>query len=103
LLFAYELQRRLSKSGAKTISLGAHPGWTSTELQRHASFFNFLNPLIGQSAEMGALPTLYAATAEGIEGDEYIGPNGFLGQRGYPHKINPGHPTRNKKLGKRLW
>ena len=52
---------------------------------------------------MGALPTLYAATAEDIEGDEHIGPDGFLGQHGYPHKIKPGRLTRNKKLGKRLW
>ncbi len=103
LLFAYELQRRLVQSGAMTVSLGAHPGWTSTELQRHASMFNFLNPVIGQSPEMGALPTLYAATGEDIEGNEYIGPDGFLGQRGYPHKINPGRLTRNRKLAKRLW
>ncbi len=103
LLFAYELQRRLSKSGAKTVSLGAHPGWTSTELQRHASMFRFLNPVIGQTPDMGALPTLYAATAENIQGGEYIGPDGFLGQRGYPHKINPSRQSRNERIGKRLW
>ncbi len=103
LLFAYELQRRLFRSGAKTVSLGAHPGWTSTDLQRHASMFNFLNPVIGQSPEMGTLPTLYAAAAEEIKGGEYIGPNRFMGQRGHPHKINPGRLTRNRKLGKRLW
>ncbi|MBC8507496.1 MAG: SDR family NAD(P)-dependent oxidoreductase [Anaerolineales bacterium] len=104
LLFAYELQRRLSQSGAKTVSLGAHPGYTETNLQQHSWFYGqLLNPLIAQSQEMGALPTLYAATADDIVGDEYIGPDGFLGQRGYPHKINSGRLTRNKNLGKRLW
>jgi len=104
LLFAYELHRRLSQSGAKTISLGAHPGYTQTNLQQHSWFYGqLLNPLVAQSQEMGALPTLYAAIGENIKGDEYIGPDGFLGQRGYPHMINPGRLVRNKKLAKRLW
>jgi len=104
LLFAYELHRRLSQSDAKTVSLGAHPGYTETNLQQHSWFYGqLLNPVVAQSQEMGALPTLYAAASEDIEGNEYIGPDGFLGQRGYPHKISSGRLTRNRKHGKRLW
>ncbi|HET6817030.1 MAG TPA: oxidoreductase, partial [Mycobacteriales bacterium] len=33
LLFAYELQRRLDAAGASTISVAAHPGYASTNLQ----------------------------------------------------------------------
>ena len=32
---------------------------------------------------MGALPTLYGATAD-VPGGSYIGPNGFRAMRGYP-------------------
>jgi hypothetical protein len=41
------------------------------------------NKLIAQSAAMGALPTLYAATAD-VPGAAYIGPGGLFEQRGHP-------------------
>ena len=34
-------------------------------------------PLLSQSAAMGALPQLYAAVAPGVEGDDYVGPDGL--------------------------
>lgn len=33
LLFAYELQRRLSAAGAGLLSVAAHPGWAATEME----------------------------------------------------------------------
>ena len=33
---------------------------------------------------MGALPTLYAATAPDVNGGDYFGPDGFMEARGYP-------------------
>ncbi len=36
LLFAYELQRRLDLARIETISVAAHPGYTSTDLQRYS-------------------------------------------------------------------
>ena len=41
------------------------------------------NRVFAQSGDMGALPTLYAATQD-IPGDTYIGPGGPGGLRGYP-------------------
>ena len=35
LMFAYELDRRLKKSGSKVISISAHPGVSNTDLARH--------------------------------------------------------------------
>jgi len=32
-LFAYELQRRLSAAGAGLVSVAAHPGWAATEME----------------------------------------------------------------------
>jgi NAD(P)-dependent dehydrogenase (short-subunit alcohol dehydrogenase family) len=103
LLFAYELQCKLSQSGAETISVGVHPGWTATNLQETTFMFRIMNPFVGQSPAMGALPTLYAATADDIEGGEYIGPDGFLGQRGYPHKVNPHRRARDEEIAQQLW
>jgi NAD(P)-dependent dehydrogenase (short-subunit alcohol dehydrogenase family) len=102
-LFAYELQRRLTQSGANTISLAAHPGYAATNLQRHSPLWSFLNTIYAQSQEMGALPVLYAAAHPEIAGGEYLSPDGFLGQRGYPYKGFSSPLSHNKALARRLW
>src|SRR5215467_10420648 len=85
LMFTYELQRRLSGAGT-TIAVAAHPGLAGTELTRNspaiAAFF--YARVISQTAAMGALPVLRAATDPGVLGGQYYGPGGFLGARGYP-------------------
>ena len=88
LLFAFELDRRLRKAGASTISVAAHPGYAATNLQTVGSkmegsklseqVFEFGNRLFAQSAAMGALPTLYAATAPAVQGGDYFGPDRFF-------------------------
>jgi NAD(P)-dependent dehydrogenase (short-subunit alcohol dehydrogenase family) len=103
LLFAYELQRRTGAKGEDPISVAAHPGYASTNLQRSSSLFSFTNPFMAQSQEMGALPTLYAATNPGIKGGEFIGPDGFLGQRGYPHKARSSGRSHDPETARRLW
>jgi NAD(P)-dependent dehydrogenase (short-subunit alcohol dehydrogenase family) len=102
LLFTYELQRKLQQDGYGTISVGAHPGYASTNLQSN-TVFRRLNPFFAQSQEMGALPTLYAATAEDIVGGEYIGPGGFLNQRGYPTKHHSGKASYDQDTAQMLW
>ena len=68
LLFASELQRRLREIGSEVKVVSAHPGWAATNLQSHSgrAVENALmavgNKLLAQDADMGALPTLYAAT-----------------------------------------
>jgi NAD(P)-dependent dehydrogenase (short-subunit alcohol dehydrogenase family) len=103
ILFAFELQRRLSQKGKTPISIAAHPGYAHTNLQQHTALFSFLNPIMAQSQEMGALPILYAATRPDIQGGEYIGPDGFLGQHGYPHKARSSKSSHNEKTADRLW
>ena len=102
-LFAYELQRKLSQSGKDTLSVAAHPGYAETNLQQHSAFWSFLNPVMAQSQAMGALPILYAATRPEIEGGEYIGPDGFLGQHGYPHKARSSKGSHNEATAEHLW
>lgn len=113
LLFAYELQRQLAANHLDAISVGCHPGYAATNLQ-HAGprmtgsrlrglMMSVGNRLFAQSAAMGALPTLYAATAPGVNGCDYIGPTGMGGGRGYPGKARSSAASYDAAAAKRLW
>jgi NAD(P)-dependent dehydrogenase (short-subunit alcohol dehydrogenase family) len=102
-LFAYELQRRLSGKGGNPTSLAAHPGYAATNLQRHSRLWSYLNTIYAQSQEMGALPVLYAAAHPEIAGGEYLSPDGFLGQRGYPYIGFSSPLSHNQAIARRLW
>lgn len=107
LMFTYELQRRLS-DGHAAIAVAAHPGFSSTELGRNLPgalqpAVNALGPLLGQSAAMGALPTLRAATDPGVLGGQYFGPDGFGEQRGYPKVVASSEKSHDLAMQRRLW
>ena len=103
LLFTFELQRRLDAAGAGTIALAAHPGWTATDLQRHSGLFRWMNPFFAMKPWQGALPTLYAATADGVPGGEYYGPGGIYEMRGYPKAVDSSPLARDEDTARRLW
>ena len=109
LLFALELDRRLRAAGSATRSLAAHPGWSATNLQHTGPgkldelLMAVPNHLIAQSDEMGALPTLYAATEPGVEGGTYVGPDGLGEQRGHPEPVKPSSAARDEQVARRLW
>ncbi|MBV1937100.1 SDR family NAD(P)-dependent oxidoreductase [Streptomyces sp. BV286] len=112
LLFVHELARRLAATGSDVVAAAAHPGYAATNLQtasprmegRRVSqrFMETGNRFFAQSAEAGALPTLYAATAPGIRPDSFTGPS-FLGWRGSPAKSWRAKWTLNDTAGQRLW
>ncbi len=103
LLFTYELQRRLDRAGIQTVATAAHPGWTATNLQAHSGVAGFLNPFFGQKPPMGALPTLYAATAPDVVPNGYYGPDGFLEMKGYPKRTESNTRSHDLEAAKRLW
>jgi len=113
LLFTDELQRRLDRLGVPMLALSAHPGFAATNLQTAAPAMrgrklqervtSFMSNVLGQSAHMGALPTLYAATAPGIPGGSYIGPDGFGEQRGHPRIVDRSAAAKNQADAQRLW
>jgi NAD(P)-dependent dehydrogenase (short-subunit alcohol dehydrogenase family) len=104
LLFTYELDRKLKESKANTKAIACHPGVSNTNLFRtSASFVGKAINLIGQKAEMGALPMLRAATEEQLKGSEYIGPKGFMGFSGYPVEVKSTKTARDRQLAKRFW
>lgn len=106
LLFTYELQRRLA--GTNTAALAAHPGGSNTELARNSplwvrAVFNVVAPLLVQGADMGALPTLRAATDPAALGGQYYGPDGFGEQRGNPKVVASSEQSYDLNLQRRLW
>lgn len=106
LLFTYELQRRLR--GTNTLAVAAHPGGSNTELARNTpvllrTMFAVAAPLITQSAAMGALPTLRAATDPGVLGGQFFGPDGFGETRGYPKVVASNDKSYDTDAQRRLW
>ena len=108
LLFTYELARRLKLKGSPTIATAAHPGGSNTELLRNMPggirqvsefFWNFL----AQSPEMGALPTVRAATDPGVQNGEYYGPDGIREQRGHPKRVESSAQSHDEDIQRRLW
>lgn len=103
LYFAYELARKLKDDPNAPVVTSAHPGWTSTELQRHSLMFRILNPLFSQNVENGVLPTLRAATDENAKAGDYFGPSGFQELKGAPIIVKSNEISYNKVNAKRLW
>ena len=113
LLFTSELQRRIDIAGIPLKALAAHPGFARTNLQsvgprerygeRATAVTSVMNRLLAQSAEMGALPQLFAATAPELPGGSYIGPDGFLEQRGHPTIVGRSAAAQDTAAARRLW
>jgi NAD(P)-dependent dehydrogenase (short-subunit alcohol dehydrogenase family) len=113
LLFAYELERRFKATGVNALAVACHPGYAATNLQATGSrmsgsrvrelLFAVANRLVAQSAAMGALPTLYAATSSEVQGGEYIGPKGLGGMRGAPGKASSSALSHDRAVAERLW
>jgi protochlorophyllide reductase len=61
-----------------------------------------MDPLF-QSAAMGALPQLYAATAPEADPQTFHGPGGFANLKGHPGACRPVPAARNAADCQRLW
>jgi NAD(P)-dependent dehydrogenase (short-subunit alcohol dehydrogenase family) len=109
LLFTFELDRRLRAVGSGLLSVAAHPGYAATNLQFAATPSRIerlgsmvLNRVYAQSAQRGAQPTLFAATAD-IPGGSFVGPDGFQEMRGEPTLVTPTRAARDPESARRLW
>ncbi len=112
LLFAFELNRRFAAAGSDSLSMAAHPGLAETTLQQRTvqssasrferAVYTTMHYAISQSAEMGALPQLYAATAEDAEGGTLYGPE-WLQTRGFPVQVRPSRAATSWEDARRLW
>jgi NAD(P)-dependent dehydrogenase (short-subunit alcohol dehydrogenase family) len=108
LLFTLELQRRLELDGSPVKALAAHPGWAATNLQGRTRnrlgnrLVLLANKILAQSDEMGALPTLFAASQD-LPGASYVGPDGRGEQRGHPTLVGRSAAASDVELAQRLW
>ncbi|MFI6480404.1 oxidoreductase [Nonomuraea sp. NPDC050663] len=106
-LFALELDRRLTVSGARIRSIVTHPGYTATNLQTSGprgllKWGGWLgNQLFAQSVDMGALSQVYAAVEPQAQGGQFIGPH--RGMRGYPAVARPVASAEDPESARRLW
>jgi NAD(P)-dependent dehydrogenase (short-subunit alcohol dehydrogenase family) len=113
LLFAYELERRLKARFPKVMSIACHPGYAATNLQAVGpemsgsavakAVMSLGNALLAQSAEAGALPTLYAATSPDAKSGDFIGPGGAFKLAGAPVKQHSNRASRDEDAARRLW
>ena len=108
LMFATELDERLKQHGLATQSMACHPGISSTNLFKIGGrempriFKGLMNRYL-QPATMGALPTVYAATASSLTGGEYVGPDGKGQRRGYPTLEKPDPAVNDEASRQKLW
>jgi NAD(P)-dependent dehydrogenase (short-subunit alcohol dehydrogenase family) len=103
MMFALELRRRLAQTGSELRVTAAHPGWTSTDLQRTSSFVRLLNPFFAMKPHDGALPTLRAATDPSAESGSYWGPSRFAEMNGPPARARISERAKDETVAKRLW
>lgn len=112
LLFTSELQRQASEHGTSLRALAAHPGFAATNLSTVgpsmrgqsgvAKVTAVMTRVFGQSAEMGALPTLFAAVTE-LPGNTYVGPDGIAEQRGHPVVVRRSTAAADDATARELW
>jgi NAD(P)-dependent dehydrogenase (short-subunit alcohol dehydrogenase family) len=112
-LFTLELDRRATERRLDLLSVAAHPGYAATNLQAVGprmtesgvmeKITDLGNSVLAQTAAAGALPSLYAATARGVRGGQYFGPDRLFGMRGHPKQVPFVRAARNPETARRLW
>jgi NAD(P)-dependent dehydrogenase (short-subunit alcohol dehydrogenase family) len=110
LMFGLELDRRLKRTGARTISVIAHPCVAATSIVSNGMgdslqgrITNVLFPLVAQSDDRGSWPTLYAATSPDAQAGHYYGPDGWMEIKGTPVEVKPMPHARDEAVAQRLW
>ncbi len=112
-LFTLELHRRATDRGKDLLSVAAHPGYAATNLQAvgpqmsgssmMAKLTDLGNTLFAQPAGAGALPSLFGATAVGVHGGQYFGPDRLFGMRGNPKPVPFVRAAKDPATARRLW
>jgi NAD(P)-dependent dehydrogenase (short-subunit alcohol dehydrogenase family) len=113
LLFTLELDRRVRERRLTLTSLAAHPGYTATNLvdsgvnrggrRPDGAILVAFTRLVGQSPEAGAAPVVMAATAPGLRGGTYVGPDGPFELNGSPRIVTMPEPAHDEQMARQLW
>jgi hypothetical protein len=62
-----------------------------------------MNAVMGQSAQSGARPQLYAATMPDVRGGEYFGPSDLFETRGAPTRVGRTSAAKDQAVAATLW
>jgi NAD(P)-dependent dehydrogenase (short-subunit alcohol dehydrogenase family) len=111
LMFALELQRKLTAAHSPILSTAAHPGYAVDNLQTSGPGDDKLSMKItrgllhnlSHDVPHGALPTLLAAVSPTAEPGGYYGPDGLFGLRGAPSAAKIPAAAKDEAVAKRLW
>ncbi len=114
LLYAFELQRRLTKRGSRVTAIACHPGYAATNLQTagvgleggskfYRVLYSITNAIVAQKAEHGAYPLVLAAADPSAEPGAYYGPTGLAQARGPVGKSYVHPKAKDEDVARRLW
>lgn len=115
LMFARQLAKVATERGWPLLSVGAHPGYTKTNLQSAGpslgrsgpggamSLLTRLDILPSQQVEQGTEPLLYAATSPDAVAGGYYGPGRWFGLVGPTVTARPPRRALDDAVRARLW
>ena len=115
LMFAVELDRRAKAAGVTLISTAVNPGIVATGLlnPKRSEWGRGARPaelavaaiqrLYGQPPGDGSRTSVYAATAPGLRGGEYLVPGGRGHRRGSPVAVRPPARALDSETARQLW
>lgn len=116
LIFARELDAQARAAGVALKSIAAHPGVARTQIGQHRNnparsmrqhaigwATRFAMRFLGQDAELGALPMIYAALAPEVPGGSFIGPDGFGQFKGQACQVKPNARALSRHDSQAIW
>lgn len=114
LMYAFELQRRLTARGSAVTAIASHPGYSATNLQSAgvgmeggSAVFRWLykvtNVVLAQSAEHGAWPLVVAAADAHAKPGAYYGPTGLMQLSGAVGESYMADHARDEEVARKLW
>ncbi|MFE2994425.1 oxidoreductase [Nocardia sp. NPDC059246] len=108
LMFARELQRRLTEAGSAKRSYAVHPGVSATDLFAHTETVldKISKPfirIVGQSPYHAAYSSLFAATETDADPTVYWGPTRLFGSQGPVEPSPSSKISQDPELLRRLW
>lgn len=103
LLFGYELSRLIQQNNLPMESIVVHPGFAKSSKKSQGFLVDLGKKLLAQSSEQGALPLLYGMIGPDVENGDFIGPDGFMGIKGYPKRVTSSQRSYNEDDALKIW
>ena len=109
LMYAFELNKRLSASGSNISCIACHPGYSDTNLQTSGPvglskfIMKYANKLLAQSPLRGAYPSVLCAAGVEAFAGAYYGPQSFGEYRGRISDASVAEHALDEVAWEKLW